>query len=49
MIGPERKKELMAMHLDGGASGDEISESISELPSVSEITYKRPSAIVRKK
>ncbi|EJW78593.1 hypothetical protein WUBG_10498 [Wuchereria bancrofti] len=45
MIGPERKKELMAMHLDGGASGDEISESISELPSVSEIAYKRPSAI----
>ncbi|KAK6110371.1 Fibronectin type III domain family protein [Brugia pahangi] len=47
MIGPERKKELMAMHLDGGASGDEISESISELPSVSDITYKRPSAIRR--
>uniref|UniRef100_A0A0R3RHA3 Ig-like domain-containing protein n=1 Tax=Elaeophora elaphi TaxID=1147741 RepID=A0A0R3RHA3_9BILA len=35
----------MAMHLDDGASGDEMSESISELPSVSEIAYKRPSAI----
>ncbi|KAL3982100.1 Fibronectin type III domain family protein [Acanthocheilonema viteae] len=44
-IGPERKKELMALHLNDGASGDEISESISELPSVSEIAYKRPSAI----
>ncbi|OZC09937.1 hypothetical protein X798_03043 [Onchocerca flexuosa] len=44
-IGSERKKELIAMHLDGGASEDEISESISELPSVSEIAHKRPSAI----
>uniref|UniRef100_A0A1I7VVS1 non-specific serine/threonine protein kinase n=1 Tax=Loa loa TaxID=7209 RepID=A0A1I7VVS1_LOALO len=44
-IGPGRKKELVAMHLDGDASGDEMSESISELPSVSEVAYKRPSAI----
>lgn len=34
------------MHLN--ASGDEMSESISELPSVSENAYKRPSAIVSK-
>lgn len=36
------------MHLDGGPSGDEMSESISELPSVSELAYKRPSAVVSK-
>ncbi|MCP9266047.1 Twitchin [Dirofilaria immitis] len=41
-IGSKQQRERMGIHLDGGASEDEISESISELPSVSEIAYKKP-------
>lgn len=44
----ERKEEVIAMQLDGGASDDEMTESISDLPTVSGIAYKRPSAIVSK-
>uniref|UniRef100_A0A915Q578 non-specific serine/threonine protein kinase n=1 Tax=Setaria digitata TaxID=48799 RepID=A0A915Q578_9BILA len=44
-IRPGLQKEHMPMQQDGGASEEEMSESISELPSVSEISHKRPSAI----